>query len=170
MSDIGGPARETHWLDESQQRSWRALVLGSTLLMDRLDDDLRRRHDLSLAEYEILVRLSENGGQLRMAQLAAALAHSRSRVTHTIKRMERADLVERYSSPEDGRGVVARLTDRGMLLLENSAPTHVNGVRDHLVDLVDADDFAALGRVMNAVTDHLIAGHPEMEIRQPAHD
>ncbi|MCD4535837.1 MarR family transcriptional regulator [Nocardioides sp. cx-169] len=170
MSDIGGPARETHWLDESQQRSWRALVLGSTLLMDRLDDDLRRRHDLSLAEYEILVRLSENGGQLRMAQLAAALAHSRSRVTHTIKRMERADLVERYSSPEDGRGVVARLTDRGMLLLENSAPTHVNGVRDHLVDLVDADDFAALGRVMNAVTDHLIAGHPEMEIRQPAQD
>jgi DNA-binding MarR family transcriptional regulator len=170
VSDIGGPARETHWLDESQQRSWRALVLGSTLLMDRLDDDLRRRHDLSLAEYEVLVRLSENGGQLRMAQLADALAHSRSRVTHTIKRMERTDLVERYTSPEDGRGVVARLTDRGGLVLENSAPTHVNGVRDHLVDLVDAEDFAALGRVMDAVTDHLIAAHPEMEMRQHSTD
>lgn len=170
MSDIGGPARETQWLDEAQQRSWRALVLGSTLLMDRLDDDLRRRHDISLAEYEILVRLSENGGRLRMAQLADALAHSRSRVTHTIKRMERTQLVERMDSPEDGRGVVARLTDRGWLLLENSAPTHVNGVRDHLVDLVGADDFAALGRVMNAVTDHLIAGHPEMEMRPPTTD
>ena len=49
---------------------------------------------------------------MRMAQLADALAHSRSRVTHTITRMERAGLVTRSSSPEDGRGVVASMTDR----------------------------------------------------------
>ena len=46
-----------------------------------------------------------------------------------------------------------------------AAPTHVNGVRDYLVDLASAEDFAALGRVMDAVADHLVAGHPEMEIR-----
>ena len=34
------------------------------------------------------------------------------------------------------------------------------------VDLVSAEDFRAVGRVMNAVADHLIAGHPEMEIRR----
>ena len=32
----------TRWLDADQQRSWRALVMGITLLLDRLDDDLRR--------------------------------------------------------------------------------------------------------------------------------
>jgi len=165
MGDIGGEARETHWLDEDQQRSWRALVLGSTLLFDRLDDDLRRHHGISLVEFEILVRLSERGGQLRMAQLADSLAHSRSRVTHTIRRMEKTELVKRADSPDDGRGVVAVMTERGRLLLENVAPTHVNGVRDHLVDLATPEDFAALGRVMNAVADHLIAGHPEMEMR-----
>ena len=54
--------------------------------------------DLSLTEYEILVRLSERDGrQMRMAQLADALAHSRSRVTHTVARMERAGLVKRGS-------------------------------------------------------------------------
>ncbi|MDO9495978.1 MAG: MarR family transcriptional regulator [Nocardioides sp.] len=165
MADIGGEARETQWLDEDQQRSWRGLVLGSTLLFDRLDDDLRRRHNISLVEFEILVRLSERGGQLRMAQLADSLAHSRSRVTHTIRRMEDAQLVRRADSPDDGRGVFAVMTERGRLLLENVAPTHVNGVRDYLLDLVAPEDFAALGRVMNAVADHLIAGHPEMEIR-----
>ncbi len=165
MADPSSETRETQWLDEDQQRSWRGLVLGTTLLMDRLDSDLRRHHDISLAEYEILVRLSERGGQLRMAQLADALAHSRSRVTHTIKRMEKAGLVSRTDSPEDGRGVVAKMTDQAWRLLEGIAPTHVNGVRDHLVDLVNDDDLAALGRVMNAVADHLIAGHPEMEIR-----
>ena len=157
---------EARWLDESQQRSWRALMMGITLLQDRLDADLRRSFDISLAEYEIMVRLSERPGrQLRMAQLADAMAHSRSRVTHTVGRLEKAGLVVRNKSPEDGRGVICGLTDHGFHLLARMAPRHVDGVRAHLVDLVSADDFDALGRVMNTVADHLVAAHPEMEIR-----
>ncbi|NYD42596.1 MarR family winged helix-turn-helix transcriptional regulator [Nocardioides panaciterrulae] len=157
---------DTRWLDEGQQRSWRGLVLGTTLLFDRLDDELRRTFDLSMTEYEILVRLSEREGrQMRMAQLADALAHSRSRVTHTVSRMEKAGLVERCTSQEDGRGVVARMTDAGWDLLVRAAPVHVRGVREHLVDLVGSDDLAAVGRVMNTVADHLVPAHPEMEIR-----
>ena len=157
---------ETKWLNDGQQRSWRGLVLGMTLLMDRLDHDLQRMFGVSMTEYEILVRLSEREGrQMRMAQLADAMAHSRSRVTHTVGRLEKAELVTRNKSPEDGRGVVCHLTDKGFELLSRMAPHHVNGVRDNLVDIVDDDDFAALGRVMNTVADHLVAGHPEMEIR-----
>ena len=164
MTDSG--SGQTRWLDEDEQRSWRALLMGMTLLLDRLDDDLRRHCDLSLVEYEILVRLSERDGrQMRMAQLADALAHSRSRVTHTVTRMERSGLVSRSSSPEDGRGVVASMTEKGYDLLARMAPMHVNGVRQHLVDLVTREDFLALGRVMNAVSDNLVAGHPEMEMR-----
>jgi DNA-binding MarR family transcriptional regulator len=159
-------AVEARWLDESQQRSWRALVMGITLLLDRLDADLRRSFGVSLAEYEILVRLSERPAhQLRMAQLADAMAHSRSRVTHTVKRMEAAGLVARGSSTEDGRGVVCAMTQEGHDLLVRMAPTHVNGVRDYLVDLTTREDFEALGRVMNAVADKLVITHPESEIR-----
>ena len=162
MSDEQG----TQWLDEEQQRSWRALLMGMTLLQSRLDEDLRRACDLSLVEYEILVRLSEcPGRRMRMAQLADALSHSRSRVTHTVSRMEHAGLVLRGSSPEDGRGVVASMTGKGWDLLVRIAPTHVSGVREHLVDLVSPEDLRAVGRVMNAVADNLIAGHPEMEMR-----
>jgi DNA-binding MarR family transcriptional regulator len=141
-------------------------VLGTTLLFDRLDDDLRQQHGLSLVEYEILVRLSEaEGRELRMARLADSLAHSRSRVTHTVKRMEAEGLVERCGSPVDGRGVVCKMTARGDLVLRNVAPTHVTGVRDYVVDLVADEDLAALGRVMDAVSDRLIADHPEREMR-----
>lgn len=156
---------DTRWLDADQQRSWRALVLGTTLLFDKLDEDLRKHCDLSLVEYEILVRLSENDGRMRMAQLAAALAHSRSRVTHTVARMERAGLVERCSAVEDGRGIVAALTERGWEVLRAVAPLHVEGVRAALVDLASPEDLAAVGRVLDAVADHLIGEHPEREIR-----
>jgi DNA-binding MarR family transcriptional regulator len=137
-----------------------------TLLTDRLDDDLQQEFDLSLTEYEILVRLSERPGRsLRMAHLADALAHSRSRVTHTVARMERAGWVQRGTTPEDGRGVVATMTDAGWDLLVRAAPVHVEGVRRNLVDLADPDDFEALGRAMNAVADHLVSAHPAMDLR-----
>jgi DNA-binding MarR family transcriptional regulator len=158
--------RGTRWLDAGQQSTWRSFVVGVTLLLDRLDADLHHDFDLSLTEYEILVRLSERPQwQMRMAQLADALAHSRSRVTHTVTRMERAGLVDRTTSPEDGRGIVCRLTEEGYAVLVAAAHVHVTGVRDYLVDLVDPADFAALGRVMDAISDRLIACHPEMDIR-----
>ncbi len=156
---------EPRWLDADQQVAWRALVLGSTLLFDRLDEELRRNHGISMVDYEILVRLSESDGRMRMARLADSLAHSRSRVTHTIKRMEDSGLVRREVADDDGRGVSAVMTERGRLLLENVAPTHVEGVREHLVDLVEPEDFAAMGRVLNAVADHLIEAHPDREMR-----
>ncbi len=165
--DPGLRDTEPLWLDEHQQRCWRALVLGSTLLLGRLDDELQRDHGVSMTEYEILVRLSEREGRMRMAQLADALAHSRSRVTHTVKRLEDADLVRRENTPYDGRGVDAVLTERGLALLQSTAPTHVAGVRRHLIEHASPEDLSALGRVMDAVADSLIEAHPEMELREP---
>jgi DNA-binding MarR family transcriptional regulator len=154
------------WLDEQQQRSWRAYLVGTTLLMDRLDRELRDQHRLSLPEYEILVRLSEaDGDRLRMATLADSLSHSRSRVTHTVSRMEAAGLVVRDACLSDGRGVEAVMTDQGRRALEEASPTHVAGVRRMLVDLAGTDDFEAVGRVFDAVTDALIESHPGMDIR-----
>ncbi len=157
---------ETPWLSADEQHSWRAFVLGNTLLVNRLDEELRRAHGISLPEYEILVRLSETPDRvMRMAQLADAVCHSRSRVTHTIGRLEKSGIVRRETCLEDGRGVQARLTTEGMALLERAAHTHVLGVRTHLVDLATVEEFATVGKVMNAVTDALIGAYPEAEIR-----
>ena len=164
-----GAARETRWLNADQQRAWRALVMGQQLFFDRLDDDLQREFGISLTEYEVLVRLSEREGRrMRMAQLADAMAHSRSRVTHTVKRLEAAGLVARCKAADDGRGIVCQLTDKGFSLLETMAPTHVCGVRDNLVDLITDEEMETLGRVWNKVADNLVAAHPEAELRPDA--
>jgi DNA-binding MarR family transcriptional regulator len=156
----------TRWLDAEQQRTWRAYLVGTTLLMDRLDRDLRELHDLSLPEYEILVRLSEAPDhRMRMAQLAGSISHSRSRVTHTVARLEKDGLVNRSACVSDGRGVEAVLTEEGLKRLEAAAPTHVDGVRQFLVDLAGVEDLAAVGRVFNAVADELIENNPAADIR-----
>lgn len=157
-------ASETRWLDADQQQNWRAFIVGSTLLMDTLDRELRQAHGVSLAEYEILVRLSESPDRrLRMAQIADSMQHSRSRVTHTVSRMEKAGLIRREAATCDKRGVDAVMTTEGWELLKAAAHTHVTGVRAHFVDVADPGDYVAMGRLMNAVSDHLLAENPEFE-------
>ena len=153
---------EVRWLTSDQQKAWRAYIMGTELLQHQLDRELREEHEISFTEYEVLVRLSETeDGRMRMATLAESMSHSRSRVTHTITRMEDADLVRRQPCVSDGRGVEALLTPEGHRKLVEAAPTHVRGVRKHLVDIASREDFAALGRIFNEVSDRLLKGMPE---------
>lgn len=142
---------QARWLDSEQQRIWRAYLLGSARLAERLDADLRK-FGIDLAEYEILVCLSESDDrQVRMSELAEAVHQSRSRLTHTIARMEKSGLVERTMCPTDRRGVWARLSDQGFALLKSAAPSHVDAVRTNFVEAVGEKDFIALGRAFDAV-------------------
>ncbi|HEY3002693.1 MAG TPA: MarR family transcriptional regulator [Kribbellaceae bacterium] len=144
---------ETRWLTAPQQVAWRAYLLGTARLMAKLDDDLRE-FGIGINDYEILVRLSEAPDRrLRMAELADRLHQSRSRMTHTVGRLVDAGLVERHTCDSDKRGIWAQLTPSGFALLEQAAPTHVTGVRENLVDIADPADFAAVGRVFDAVAE-----------------
>lgn len=139
------------WLTPDQQRVWRSYLLARTRVNDHLDAALAD-FGLSLDEYELLVRLSEvDSRTLRMGELASSVRHSRSRLTHTVSRMEKKGLVRREACSSDGRGVQAVLTDEGMALLERAAPAHVDSVREVFVDAIADEDYAALGRAMAAV-------------------
>lgn len=139
------------WLTRAQQATWRAYLDGVARITEAINTDLRP-FGLDISEYEILVRLSEAEGRvMRMSDLAEAARQSRSRLTHTVGRMERKGLLVRKPCPDDGRGVLAVLTDAGYDLLVAAAPSHVAGVRAVFVDAVDPADYEAVGRAMAAV-------------------
>ena len=143
----------TNWLDTTQQQQWRALLTGTSALFAALNHDLETGTDLTLNEYEVLVRLSEEPNRtLRMSALAEELVHSRSRVTHTIRRMEERGLVVRESCIADGRGVNCTLTDAGEAALVAAAPRHVTSVRRHLVDVLTPEQLVVLGEAMERVS------------------
>jgi DNA-binding MarR family transcriptional regulator len=71
--------------------------------------------------------------------------------------MEKAGLVCRRECPGDRRGVFAVLTSHGWDVLRNAAPTHVRGVRDHLVDLLSVEERRLLAGIFQRVVDHLRA-------------
>lgn len=137
----------TRWLTHDEQVLWRSWLTAITLVPDALGRELQTKFGITLADYDILVRLSESPERcLRMSDLARKTLVSRSRLTHQIDRMERAGLVTRRVCDEDARGLLAVMTDTGWELLQRAAPDHVESVRQHLLDVLTPEEFEALGR------------------------
>jgi DNA-binding MarR family transcriptional regulator len=146
----------TRWLDPDEQRTWRAYLTASRVLMDTLDRELQREAGMPHAYYEILVQLSEAPGrQLRMSELAQAAGSSRSRLSHAVARLEAAGWVRREECPTDRRGQIAVLTDEGFATLAAAAPGHVEGVRRHLFDALSPAQVDQLRRISETLAEHL---------------
>ncbi|WP_067825722.1 MarR family winged helix-turn-helix transcriptional regulator [Nocardia inohanensis] len=158
---------EPRWLTPEQQRAWRAYLDGSQRLMADLNRQLQRDSDLSFADYRILVKLSEAPGRaLRMSDLADGVLSSRSRLTHQIRRMEAERMVRRTACEDDGRGVLAQLTDEGLRRLRAAAPGHVAAVRRFFVDLLTPQQLAAVATALdlvNLAADHRAAARSDRD-------
>lgn len=146
----------TRWLDDDEQRTWRAFLAANRLLMDCLDRQLQHEAGIPHTYYEILVRLSEVPDRaLRMSQLAASSMSSRSRLSHAVARMEETGWVRRRECSTDRRGAVCELTDAGMEAIKAAAPGHVEAVREHLFDQLTPEQVVALRQISEAVATHL---------------
>ncbi|WP_201733187.1 MarR family transcriptional regulator [Acidithrix sp. C25] len=133
------------WLNQREQNAWRKFLTLNALLMSRLDADLVAAHSISLAEYEVLVHLSEAlGGTMRMSALANACFVSRSGLTRRLEHMVAAGFVEKTTCPTDRRGMNATITPLGFDKLNEAAPTHVNGVRRYFLSKYDEADLDIL--------------------------
>jgi len=143
------------WLNPDEQKAWRAWLYSAQLLMDRLDRELIRDTGMPHAYYEILAQLSEPADRmLRMSQLADRCLSSRSRLSHTISRLEELGWVRRQMCAEDGRGRLAALTDEGFAALEAAAPLHVEGVRVHLFDQLSPQQIKAMRQIGETLLRH----------------
>jgi DNA-binding MarR family transcriptional regulator len=157
------------WLDAEEQQVWRALLNVHGRVVARLDEELQIVHGIGLADYDVLVQLSEAPGRsLRMAELAGRLQLSPSGLTRRIDSLVRRGLVAREACESDGRGSFAVLTTQGLAQLQEAAPTHVAGVRAYVFDTLDrqalahlADGLAAISAALDgAVTPPRSAGSP----------
>src|SRR5215475_9478645 len=65
----------TRWLTEEEQRAWRGLLRMTAQLNARANRQLQEEYGISLADYEVLVALSEAPeDRLRVFEVADALA------------------------------------------------------------------------------------------------
>ena len=120
----------TRWLTDSEQRAWRGYQAVQAQLSARLNRQLQSDSGLSLADYEVLVALTDRpGGRLRVFELAEALQWEQSRLSHHLARMQQRGLVNRKACRDDRRGSYVLLTAAGRRAIEAAAPGHVDAVQ-----------------------------------------
>jgi DNA-binding MarR family transcriptional regulator len=146
----------TRWLSEEEQRAWRGLLRMTSQLNARANRLLLQEYGISLADYEVLVVLSEAPeGQLRVFEVADALAWEQSRVSHQLARMQRRGLITREGCATDARGAFAVLTTAGRAAIERAAPAHVEQVRQLVFDELSHEQVSALTEITTRVLDRL---------------
>lgn len=124
---------------------WRAFARAMLVIPRVLEAELTEEQGLNVAEYKVLMTLSElSGRSARMSELAERVALTVSGLSRVVDRLERRELVERMRDGSDGRGQVARLGKAGLDRLRKAYPSHLGSVRRHVVDHLDGLDLAAL--------------------------
>lgn len=142
----------TRWLDAEEQAVWRAYVHMTVLVTEHLERQLHRGAGLPMSYYLVLAFLSEAPDRsLRMQRLAGMLRVSQSRMSHAITRMEESGWVCRRPSPDDRRGTFVELTAAGWDKLVETAPGHVEAVREALFDALTPAQVDQLGEICAAV-------------------
>ena len=129
----GRTAGDMPGLDIAEQRSWQNFLDSALRMYATLNRALVEAHHLTLNDVRLLDILDKSPtGSARMGDLAEGLMSLPSRVTRQIRRLEVQGLVRRGASPDDGRGVLASITDDGRLLVRQAMVTYGQGVRDTL--------------------------------------
>lgn len=143
---------DTKWLSGEELAAWVRLLAIMELLPARLDSQLRRDADLTNFEYYVLAMLSDSPqNTLRMTELAAQTNATLPRLSHVVRRLEARALIERSQSARDKRATNVRLTETGRQKLVQTAPRHVDYVREHVIDALTGEQVRQLRDIGEAI-------------------
>jgi DNA-binding MarR family transcriptional regulator len=120
--------------------AWVGMLHVHAQTMSQLGRELDDAGKIPLSTYDILVQLTENGGLLRLRDLVNLVLLSQPGLSRKVARLEEEGLVERLPDPNDGRGVLVRMTRAGRAARRSAAVVHIAGIeREFTSKLTDVE-------------------------------
>ena len=138
---------------DEQVRAWASVLRVHAAVVPRLERELAAV-GMPLSWYDVLLELnSAPDRRLRMTELGARAVLSRERVSRVVDELERAGLVRRERNPDDGRSLLAVITDEGRARLRAAAPTYLAGIERHFGAHLDAEEARAVATALFRVVE-----------------
>jgi DNA-binding MarR family transcriptional regulator len=151
------PGPEGGWLNEVEQRAWLAYIRIQLRMAYEMNRQLLADSGVSLPDYDVLTALSvADDGRMPITVLAAQIGWERSRVSHHVRRMSTRGLVTCGLSAADKRVTEVTLTDGGRRAIAQSAPGHVDLVRELFFDGLPAELIGPLTEALESVYANII--------------
>ena len=133
-----------------EQVAWVALLRAHASAMRRFNGELMSAHELTLNDYEVLLRLAQEPERMmRRVDLAKSVLLTPSGITRLLEGLERCGYVERASCSSDARVTYALLTDEGYEKLRQASSTHVEGIRSHFAGRFSVEELETLGSLLS---------------------
>ena len=137
------------WTGVPAMHAVTSLMRAQQIVLARLDA-LLKPHGLTFARYEALVLLNfSSRGSLPLGKMGERLQVHPTSVTSIVRRLEADGLIQRVPHPEDGRTVLATLTDEGRTLTEAATRDLVEA--DFGLGSLDDDELASLSALLAPV-------------------
>lgn len=147
------------FLDPDEWESWGAFMMVHRSVLQRLDAELRRNHDLEVTEFDVLITLfNAPDHRLGMSALADRVLLSPAGTTHLVTRLERDGMVRREIDPADRRKWFTVLTEEGDLALRAARRTHNDVLRRTLLAVTTPSDRQTLRRLWQRLSEEQL--HP----------
>jgi DNA-binding MarR family transcriptional regulator len=129
--------------------------------LDQAVNALMARYGLSRPYWDVLASLRRAGPpfELSPTDLYRGLMRTSGTMTHRLRRLEADGLIERVPDPADGRSSLVRLTPKGLALVDEIGPLHLENERKQLTALSDAD-LAALEDILRRLLVSLEEARP----------
>lgn len=107
------------------------------------------RYQLTVGEFDVIAALRRMGEPFELSpyQLQSMVLISSGGLTNRIDRLEKAGLVTRHPDPADRRGVIVRLTEKGVEV-SNDATEHHLGAEAELLKPLDIDERQQLAGLL----------------------
>jgi DNA-binding MarR family transcriptional regulator len=142
-----------HRFDDPRITAMGLFTEAFTGLAGRLSVQIAQ-HGLSLAEFEVLIRLARSPQRrLRMTELAAQTQLTTSGITRLVDRLERDDLVCRSACPTDRRSSFTVITGAGLRRLEQVLPGHLSLIEEWFTGLLPDGQLDAVLNGLRTVRD-----------------
>jgi DNA-binding MarR family transcriptional regulator len=126
-----------------------SLMRVQQLVLGRLDAILRP-HGLTFARYEALVLLCfSSRGSLPLGRMGERLQVHPTSITSIVQRLEADELVTRRPHPNDGRAILAEITDAGRTLVEVATADLVGA--DFALGALSDEQLAELSALLRPV-------------------
>jgi len=149
-------AHDTH-LDGRVPLAWVRLLSAQGRLIRPMDQHLRAAHNLTVNDYEVLLRLSwAPRGQLARGELARSVHLTHGGMTRLLAGLERAGLIQSTRSPNDRRMVYAALTEAGRERFRQAVRTHLGDIETMFSARFSESELATLAELLGRLTDETI--------------
>ncbi|MBZ9906685.1 MarR family transcriptional regulator [Mesorhizobium sp. B2-7-3] len=114
--------------------------VSSLIARDRLAP-LFARFGLQAGEFDVLATLRRSGSPYALTPTALyeATMVTSGAMTNRLDRLEKAGLILRAPHPNDRRGIVVRLTEKGLALIDEAVAAHVANEHEILSGLTQTE-------------------------------